>query len=99
MGSTDAKRKNNGPPSMDGMRSTEDLGALPTEARNPRTERIDELSTIEMLRVINEEDASVAAAVGAALEQIAEVVDAIAACFSKGGRLFYVGAGTSGRLG
>jgi N-acetylmuramic acid 6-phosphate etherase len=81
------------------MGSTEVFAALPTEARNPKSEKLDELSTLDMLRVINEEDATVAAAVGAALHPIAVAVDAIAARFARGGRLFYVGAGTSGRLG
>ena len=75
------------------------LAQLPTESRNPATEHIDELPTLEMLRVINEEDAKVAAAVAAELPNIAKAVDAIAALFEKGGRLFYAGAGTSGRLG
>jgi N-acetylmuramic acid 6-phosphate etherase len=77
----------------------EELSKLPTEARNPRSERLDELSTLDMLRVINDEDATVAAAVRVALSEIAAAVDAIAARFRHGGRLFYVGAGTSGRLG
>jgi N-acetylmuramic acid 6-phosphate etherase len=72
---------------------------LPTEARNPRSEQIDELSTLEMLRVINAEDKTVAAAVAETLPQIAAVVDAVSERFARGGRLFYVGAGTSGRLG
>jgi len=75
------------------------LATLPTEARNPATEQIDQLPTLEMLRVINEEDAKVAAAVAAELGPIANAVDAIAARFEQGGRLFYIGAGTSGRLG
>lgn len=75
------------------------LGQLATEARNPRTENFDELSTLNMLRVINDEDAAVAAAVRAELPQIARAVDAIAERFARGGRLFYIGAGTSGRLG
>jgi N-acetylmuramic acid 6-phosphate etherase len=75
------------------------LAALATEARNPLTERIDELSTLDMLRVINDEDAKVAAAVAAVLPRIAQAVDAIAQRFEQGGRLFYIGAGTSGRLG
>lgn len=75
------------------------LGQLATEARNPRTENFDELSTLNMLRVINDEDATVAAAVRAELPQIARAVDAIAERFARGGRLFYIGAGTSGRLG
>ncbi len=77
----------------------EQLGQLPTEARNPRSERIDELSTVEMLAVINDEDATVAGAVRGALAAVASAVDGIATRFARGGRLFYVGAGTSGRLG
>jgi len=75
------------------------LGALATEARNPASERLDELSTLEMLGVMNDEDARVAPAVRAELPSIARAVDAIAERFRQGGRLFYVGAGTSGRLG
>jgi N-acetylmuramic acid 6-phosphate etherase len=77
----------------------QDLATLSTEARNPRTEHIDELSTLDMLTLINQEDATVAAAVAAELPAIAHAVDAIAARFALGGRLFYIGAGTSGRLG
>jgi N-acetylmuramic acid 6-phosphate etherase len=75
------------------------LSSLPTEARNPATAHIDALSTLDMLRLINDEDAKVAAAVAAELPAIARAVDAIAARFEQGGRLFYIGAGTSGRLG
>jgi N-acetylmuramic acid 6-phosphate etherase len=75
------------------------LAALPTEARNPNSMHIDQLSTLEMLSVINREDQSVALAVERELPQIARAVDAIAERFAKGGRLFYIGAGTSGRLG
>lgn len=78
---------------------TEELGALPTEGRNPRSAGLDALPTVEMLRVINDEDATIAGVVRAALPQIAEVVDKVAERFGRGGRLFYVGAGTSGRLG
>ena len=77
----------------------ERLGALPTEARNPRSTHIDQLSTLEMLSVINDEDALIPQIVRACLPQIAHAVDSIAARFDQGGRLFYVGAGTSGRLG
>lgn len=76
-----------------------DLNTLITEGRNPASENIDELSTEEMLRVINQEDQKVALAVEAIVPQIARVVDAIAAAFEQGGRLIYSGAGTSGRLG
>jgi N-acetylmuramic acid 6-phosphate etherase len=75
------------------------LGNLVTEARNPLTEHIDELTTLDMLTLINQEDATVAAAVASELPNIARAVDEIAARFGQGGRLFYIGAGTSGRLG
>jgi N-acetylmuramic acid 6-phosphate etherase len=75
------------------------LATLPTEARNPHSEHIDELSTQDMLAVINDEDATVALAVRAELAHIAAAVDTIATRFASGGRLFYLGAGTSGRLG
>jgi N-acetylmuramic acid 6-phosphate etherase len=75
------------------------LAALPTEARNPASEHIDQLPTIDMLRIINQEDAKVASAVAAEIPNIAKAVDAIATRFATGGRLFYIGAGTSGRLG
>jgi N-acetylmuramic acid 6-phosphate etherase len=82
----------------------ETLGSLSTEARNPASERLDELSTLEMLTVIHDEDATVAGAVRAELANVARAVDAIAERFGRasngrGGRLFYIGAGTSGRLG
>ncbi|WP_125485379.1 N-acetylmuramic acid 6-phosphate etherase [Edaphobacter aggregans] len=76
-----------------------DLATLPTEARNPASEHIDQLPTLDMLRIINEADATVAAAVATELPNIAKAVDAIAARLEHGGRLFYMGAGTSGRLG
>jgi N-acetylmuramic acid 6-phosphate etherase len=76
-----------------------ELGNLPTEARNPASERLDELSTLEMLRVMQAADAEAVAAVERELPRIAAAVDAIAARIEAGGRLFYLGAGTSGRLG
>lgn len=81
------------------METTEQLGALLTEASNPASANLDQLSTLQMLTLINAEDAKVAAAVHAELPAIAQAVDAIAARFACGGRLFYLGAGTSGRLG
>jgi N-acetylmuramic acid 6-phosphate etherase len=75
------------------------LGTLLTEARNPATTDLDAMSTLDMLRVMNEEDARVSLAVRAELAQIAKAVDAVAERFRRGGRLFYMGAGTSGRLG
>lgn len=69
-----------------------------TEQRNPRSRGLDRKSTLEILRALNREDARVALAVRRELPRIARAVDAIAKAFRGGGRLFYVGAGTSGRL-
>jgi len=70
-----------------------------TEQRNPRSEAIDRRSSLEIVRIINEEDRSVAEAVRSEAAAIAEAVDLAVASFRSGGRLIYVGAGTSGRLG
>ncbi len=70
-----------------------------TEYRNENTKDIDILSTVEMVRKMNEEDRLVALAVEEETEHIAQAIDMIAKQFLKGGRLFYFGAGTSGRLG
>lgn len=70
-----------------------------TESINPATSDIDALDTVEMMRRINAEDAQIAGAVEKEIPQIAQVVDAVAERMQKGGRLIYVGAGTSGRLG
>lgn len=75
------------------------LSALMTEQVNPASRDIDALSTLDMMRVFNDEDKKVALAVEAELPRIAAAVDAIAAALAAGGRLFYTGAGTSGRLG
>ena len=69
-----------------------------TEQRNPRTRGLDRKSALEILRALNREDARVARAVRRELPKIARAVDAVARAFQRGGRLFYVGAGTSGRL-
>jgi len=69
-----------------------------TESRNPRSAAIDTLPTLEVLRLINDEDATVAGTVRRALPDIARAVDAVVDSLGRGGRLFYVGAGTSGRL-
>ena len=70
-----------------------------TEYRNENTKDIDLLSTIDMVRKMNEEDLIVAKVVGDEAANIAAAIDMIAKAFLKGGRLFYFGAGTSGRLG
>lgn len=75
------------------------IASLLTEQPNPASADIDKLSTEEMLRVINAEDRKVADSITPEVPQIARAVDAIAQAFENGGRLFYIGAGTSGRLG
>ncbi|MCL4248413.1 MAG: N-acetylmuramic acid 6-phosphate etherase [Anaerolineae bacterium] len=70
-----------------------------TEQQNPNTQDIDQLSTLDIVTRINAEDQTVALAVARALPSVAQAVDAIVARLRGGGRLFYVGAGTSGRLG
>ena len=76
-----------------------DLSKLDTERRNPNTYNIDKLDTLSMLKIINEEDKKVAHAVEVELTNIAKAVDLITSKLKAGGRLLYIGAGTSGRLG
>lgn len=76
-----------------------ELNKIATEQRNEETIHIDKLSTVEMVRLINREDQKVALAVEKETENIARAVDLIADRLSKGGRLIYLGCGTSGRLG
>jgi N-acetylmuramic acid 6-phosphate etherase len=71
----------------------------PTEARNPRAKALSSLSTRQLLELMNDEDATVAAAVRDAIPEIGRAVEIVAEALSKGGRLRYIGAGTSGRLG
>lgn len=75
------------------------LQHLTTERRNPKSSQIDSLSALEIVRLINAEDAGVAEAVGQQSHAIAQAIDVIADRLRQGGRLIYVGAGTSGRLG
>ena len=70
-----------------------------TEQRNPASYQIDTKSTAEILTIINNEDKKVPEAVSQAIPQLTQLVDCAVAVFKKGGRLFYLGAGTSGRLG
>jgi len=76
-----------------------DYEALVTEQRNPRSRDLDKMDTIQLLQVINDEDKTVPYAVADAIPQIAQAVDVIVDRLKKGGRVLYVGAGTSGRLG
>jgi N-acetylmuramic acid 6-phosphate etherase len=75
------------------------MDLLQTEQRNEKTRGIDSLPTTDILRLINQEDHSIADAVEAELPQITEAVDGIVNRLNSGGRLIYIGAGTSGRLG
>jgi len=75
------------------------LETLTTEAFRPELAEIDRMSTLDIARAMNGEDAAVPAAVAARLPEIAAAVDAVAARMSRGGRLVYAGAGTAGRLG
>ena len=79
--------------------ATPPLDARLTEQRNPRSMRIDQLSSLEIVDLINAEDRLIAAAVSDERLQVARAIDLVVDCFEKGGRLIYVGAGTSGRLG
>ncbi|WP_433086107.1 N-acetylmuramic acid 6-phosphate etherase [Dactylosporangium sp. CA-052675] len=73
-------------------------GVSPTEERNPHTVYIDQLPTLDMLRLINAEDAKVAPAVSAVLPDVAEAVELAVTALRTGGRMHYFGAGTSGRM-
>ena len=76
-----------------------DINKIGTEQRNEKTIKIDMLSTLDMVKLINEEDKTVALAVEKATGQIAQLVDKIVLSFNANGRLIYLGAGTSGRIG
>jgi len=79
-------------------RSKSDLRRLTTEQLHPAATDLDRKSALEIARITNDEDATVAVAVRRALPQIARAIDLVAAALRKGGRLIYVGAGTSGRI-
>jgi N-acetylmuramic acid 6-phosphate etherase len=79
-------------------RTSTALAGLSTEQLNPASRNLDLKTSLEIARIINAEDAKVAAAVKRALPQIARAIDLIAAALQRGGRLIYVGAGTSGRI-
>lgn len=75
------------------------LSTLITEQRNPNSIHVDSLSALEIVQLMNEEDKQVPLAIDKCLPQIAQAVECIVAAFQQGGRLVYIGAGTSGRLG
>lgn len=76
-----------------------ELDTIATEQQNISSTRIDSVSTLELVQIMNSEDQKVALAVQALLPSIAKAIDIIAAQLQQGGRLFYIGSGTSGRLG
>ncbi|MBD2161030.1 N-acetylmuramic acid 6-phosphate etherase [Limnothrix sp. FACHB-1083] len=76
-----------------------DRGHLLTEQANPNSEALDQLSSLELVDLFNQEDAKTLAAIAQAREPLARAIDLAAAALAQGGRLFYIGAGTSGRLG
>lgn len=75
------------------------LNGLQTEERNPRSADIDNVSTVELCQIMNDEDGTIASTIKACLPTIASAIDALAPRVLNGGRVIYVGAGTSGRLG
>lgn len=81
------------------MKNLEERGHLLTEQVNPNSHNLDQLSSLELVDIFHREDAQVLSAIAAARTQLAQAIDRTAAALRKGGRLFYVGAGTSGRLG
>ena len=76
-----------------------DLSHMTTEKRNPATMELDQMTALEIATAMNQEDRKVPLAIEAALPQIAQTIEAVEKAFRQGGRLFYIGAGTSGRLG
>lgn len=81
------------------MKDLEERGHLLTEQVNPHSQNLDQLSSLELVELFNQEDAKTIASVAAAKTELAQAIDRTAEALRHGGRLFYVGAGTSGRLG
>lgn len=81
------------------MNLRDEFGDLVTEQRNPKSMQLDAMSTSQILELINDEDASVASAVRRALPEIVRATEVVVGAISSRGRVFYVGAGTSGRIG
>ena len=80
-------------------KTLQDRGHLLTEQSNPASQNLDQCSALEIVDIFNQEDAKTVAAIAATREPLAEAIDRTAEAMAKGGRLFYIGAGTSGRLG
>lgn len=81
------------------MKNLEERGHLLTEQVNPNSQNLDQLTSLELVELFNQEDAKTLEAIANAKTQLAQAIDVAASSLAQGGRLFYVGAGTSGRLG
>lgn len=81
------------------MKNLEERGHLLTEQINPASQNLDQLTSLELVDLFNREDAKTISAIAVARTELAQAIDRTALALSRGGRLFYVGAGTSGRLG
>ncbi|HEY9709543.1 MAG TPA: N-acetylmuramic acid 6-phosphate etherase, partial [Oculatellaceae cyanobacterium] len=81
------------------MKNVEERGHLLTEQINPNSQNLDQLTSLELVELFNREDAKTLEAIAAARTQLAQAIDLTADALGRGGRLFYIGAGTSGRLG
>ncbi len=81
------------------MSNPESRGHLLTEQANPQSQNLDQLSSLELVTLFNQEDAHTLSAIAGVKEELAALIDRTAQALSQGGRLFYIGAGTSGRLG
>jgi N-acetylmuramic acid 6-phosphate etherase len=81
------------------MQDLDERGYLLTEQANPKSQHLDQLTTLELVDLFNQEDAQTLVAIAQAREQLARAIDLAAKALRQGGRLFYIGAGTSGRLG
>jgi N-acetylmuramic acid 6-phosphate etherase len=81
------------------MQDLDERGHLLTEQANPKSQNLDQLTTLELVDLFNQEDAQTIVAIAQAREQLARAIDLAAKALRQGGRLFYIGAGTSGRLG
>lgn len=81
------------------MKNLEERGHLLTEQINPESQNLDQMTSLELVELFNREDAKTLSAINEARTQLAQAIDYAAEALSQGGRLFYVGAGTSGRLG
>jgi N-acetylmuramic acid 6-phosphate etherase len=85
--------------SMTQLKNTETRGHLLTEQINPQSQNLDQLSSLEIVELFNQEDTKTLEAIAAAKQELAQTIDITSASLKQGGRLFYIGAGTSGRLG